>query len=121
MTTDAANNADIDALSDGRTRPRDRECLTCYVARMLDRFGCDSQLRWAKRWRDCNAPAAVLLLASLESRGGYCDCEMLFNVHGLTLPEADTPQQLCLGVRGGSTQPCRTTPRRDHDDREDDE
>jgi hypothetical protein len=121
MTTDAANNAELDALSEARTAPRDRECITCYVLRMLDQFGCDSQLRWAKRWRDGNAPRAVMLLPSLESRGGYCDCEMLFHVYRHALPAEDEPLPPCPGVRRGSTQPCRMAPLRDCDSWEDDD
>jgi hypothetical protein len=46
MTTDAADSAEqLDETSEELTAPRERECLTCYLLRMLDRFGCDSQLR----------------------------------------------------------------------------
>ena len=31
------------------TQPRAGECLVCYVARMLDEFGCDTTLRFARQ------------------------------------------------------------------------
>jgi hypothetical protein len=122
MTTDAANNAELDDMSEALTVPRERECLTCYLLRMLDRFGCDSQLRWARRWRDRRVPGAVMLLTSLEARGAYCDCEVLDNVYPYVTPEAGgEPGPNCLGVGRGSTQPCRKTRRQDHDSWEDGE
>jgi hypothetical protein len=32
------------------------ECLLCYVDRMIDQVGCDTTLRFAKRFRDHRAP-----------------------------------------------------------------
>ena len=40
-------------LSGALPLPKERECLLCYVYRMLE-FGCKG-LRWAKRWRDLRA------------------------------------------------------------------
>ncbi|MGQ0845302.1 MAG: DUF2695 domain-containing protein [Sporichthyaceae bacterium] len=93
----------------GSTVPRDRECLPCYLGRMLAEFGCNNRLRWALVWRDHAAPNATALHRSLQSRGGYCDCEVLFNVYPDALPEdADAAAVPCRGVsRRGSTLPCR--------------
>jgi Protein of unknown function (DUF2695) len=99
------------------TRPRDRECLVCYVSRMLDEFGCDTTLRWAQLWRDACAPRAVGLERRLEARGGFCDCEIAFNVYpDLMLNDTENDQESdyrrleCLGVsRRGSTKPCGAT------------
>src|SRR5438105_4691710 len=67
------------------TEPRPDECVLCYVDRMLDAFGCDTTLRWARRWRDLRRPRATGLERRLESRGGFCDCEIFLN--GWTLRE----------------------------------
>lgn len=105
-------------LADHLTRPSDDECLLCYVIRMLSEFGCDTTLRWATRWRDVRVPRATGLERRLESRGGFCDCEVFWN--GWTL-RADLlvpdqfdrdpawPEELptCAGVDRRSSQPCR--------------
>lgn len=83
------------------------ECLTCYLQRALRDFGCDNTLRWAKRWRDAEVPGASRLEHQLEEAGGFCDCEVLLNVHPNALPadESDPPPS-CVGVPAGSTRPC---------------
>jgi hypothetical protein len=109
MTIDltAAAETVVDTLNEALTAPRDRECLTCYVNRMLAEFGCNSQLRWALRWRDRNAPRAQALRRRLMDRGGFCDCEVLFNVYPWAMTQ-DAKDPPCLGVkRRGSTNPCR--------------
>ncbi|SDS90421.1 DUF2695 domain-containing protein [Microlunatus soli] len=115
---------------------RPGECVFCYVARMVNEFGCDTTLRWATGYRDRWAPRATGLANRLGSVGGYCDCEIFLN--GYTLVDAVlvprplfpglTAQQLalygyddpaeatelaapdipppCGTVRRGSTQPC---------------
>jgi hypothetical protein len=91
------------------TAPRDRECLTCYLRRMLANLGCNSLLRWTLCWRDSNAPRATELRRQLMDRGGFCDCEVLLTVFGWAMPDhADDPLQPCPGVlRRGSTNPHR--------------
>jgi len=59
------------------TQPKPRECLHCYVYRMLE-FGCTG-LRWAKRYRDLRAPQATALDRRLMSKGAGCDCEIFMN------------------------------------------
>ena len=46
---------------------------------MLDAFGCDTTLRWARRWRDLVRPQRTRLERRLEARGGFCDCEIFWN------------------------------------------
>jgi hypothetical protein len=46
---------------------------------MLNAFGCDTTLRWARRWRDLRMPRATGLERRLGQRGGYCDCEIFLN------------------------------------------
>lgn len=63
------------------TDPVARECLRCYLHRMLSSRGCDGTKTWAIRWRDQRAPHATALLDELAKHGGCCcDCEMIFNV-----------------------------------------
>jgi hypothetical protein len=97
------------------TQPKPRECLHCYVYRMLE-FGC-SGLRWARRYRDMMAPRATALDRRLMSKGACCDCEIFMNGWSLRRayrtydPEGEEyeyPEELpdCKGVRAGSVQPC---------------
>jgi hypothetical protein len=96
------------------TDPLPRECLFCYVYRMLE-FGClPDRLTWARRWRDLRAPRAIGLERRLAARGGFCDCEIFLNgwqPRDLVLDENGDhsyPRLMprCRGVRRGSTQPC---------------
>jgi hypothetical protein len=99
------------------TQPKPRECLHCYVYRMLE-FGCTG-LRWAQRYRDLKAPRATALQVRLMSKGSGCDCEIFLNgwtlrrEHHVYDPESEEyeyPAELpaCKGVRAGSVQPCGT-------------
>lgn len=80
MDSDGATLAEsyLSELQATLTAPRERECLPCYLGRML------------------------------AGRGGFCDCEVLLNVYPEWLVEEDEPPSACAGVsRRGSTQPCR--------------
>lgn len=92
-------------MSRSLTEPGDRECVRCYLLRMLNEFGCSGTLRWTEHWRDLRAPRAQALANRLAARGGFCDCEVIFNVWP---PYPETEQLLpCAGVsRRGSTKPC---------------
>jgi hypothetical protein len=97
--------AELVALAGALTEPDDRECLRCFLLRMLGDFGCDGSHRWTIRWRGVRAPLATGLLSRLEQLGGGCDCEVLMNVFphyptaGRLLPCAGQPQ-------AGSAVPC---------------
>jgi hypothetical protein len=110
-------------LSTALTEPHERECLLCYVHRMLE-YGCTG-LRWAVRYRDLRAPRATAMERRLGEKGGYCDCEIFLNGYepapelwtqpqeyeedGVScIDDAEPPDQLpaCRGVRTGSTQGC---------------
>ena len=120
-------------LASALTEPRQRECLLCYVYRMLE-HGCTG-LRWATLYRDLRAPRATGLERRLEQKGGFCDCEIFMNAYEpvrqlWTVPPAASsadavvveeedddeldedvlmpPDELppCHGVRAGSTQGC---------------
>jgi hypothetical protein len=60
--------------------PLDRECLRCYLDRMVGTYGCDRSLALTKQWMKATAtPKPTTLIRWLQSRGGYCDCEVLIN------------------------------------------
>jgi hypothetical protein len=95
------------------TRPRNKECLCCYVARLLDEYPCDGSLRHAYRYRDAVAPRATALGDRLSRVGGWCDCEIFLNGYRprAVLPDDDAESGVialppCQGVRRGSVQPC---------------
>ena len=110
---------------------RPGECLCCYVDRLLDDYGCDRTLRFARQYRDALAPHATALERRLGYVGGYCDCEIFLSgwtldrrswtldreivEHGIvTQEEADEPRGLppCATVHRGSIRPCRNQARR---------
>lgn len=87
------------------TAPGERECLPCYLNRMLAAVCCNNQLRWAEIWGRQNKARG--LRRWLQSNGGYCDCEVLFNVYPHILAEDDARPGPCQGLRSpGSTDPC---------------
>lgn len=103
-----------DALKAVRSRlPLVKECLACYVFRMLE-YGCDG-LKWSLTYRDMRAPRATALERKFPELGGYCDCEVVANVYHPNEPmwsldeagelDEDNPPS-CLTVRRGSIQPC---------------
>jgi hypothetical protein len=54
MSSDPAEDVEneLAALSRRLTGPGERECLRCYLLRMISEFGCDGTHRWTIRWRD---------------------------------------------------------------------
>ena len=115
----------VRSLARAITDPRGSECLVCYVARMLDEFGCDNTLRFAVAYRDLLAPRATALEGRLAGMGGFCDCEIFLN--GMWLAPhlrtcgADGGEvaldrlPACAGVRRGSTRGCAHWVRRRRD------
>jgi hypothetical protein len=101
-------------LDDDPPPPTADECVLCYIARMVQSHGCDTTLRWARRWRDARLPRATGLERRFEARGGFCDCEVVMN--GWTLQEATDasdkddgmwpPLPPCPGMAPRSSQPC---------------
>lgn len=82
---------DSDTLTGALTDPRTDECPLCYVERMLGAFGCDSTLRWTRRWRDRFRPRATALERRLRVAGVSCDCRVRdrpFAVVAALRPEA---------------------------------
>jgi hypothetical protein len=69
--------------------PGAKECLHCYVRRMLTEFGCNGRQRWVARGKESARVGTSSLYRWLSSRGGCCcDCEVLFNVYREDLPES---------------------------------
>jgi hypothetical protein len=123
-------------LAEELVRPRERECLCCYVARMLAEYSCDGTHRHAFRFQQARAPRATGFAARLGRLGACCcDCELFLN--GYQLPSSPYESLYddgvdddgvdddgvdadgadadpggvgalpdCAGVRRGSLQPC---------------
>ena len=51
-----------------------------FIASALRSRPCDHTLQNAALWANQNDVDPESLLRGLETRGGYCDCEVLFNV-----------------------------------------
>jgi Protein of unknown function (DUF2695) len=104
------------ALGEELTRPAPGECVLCYLHRMLRAFGCDTTLRWVRRWRDLVRPGLATFERRFEARGGFCDCEVFWN--GWTLRDdlrvldengdLEWPAELprCAGLGPRSARPC---------------
>jgi hypothetical protein len=100
-----AVEAELITLSEQLTEPAERECLRCFLLRMVNEFGCDGTHRWTVRWRDLRAPRATGLPRRLGQLGGCCDCEVLLNV----FPHYPESERLlpCAGQpKPGSAVPC---------------
>jgi hypothetical protein len=114
MTDDIAGavEAELVQLSGLLTEPGERECLRCYLLRMIYEFGCDGRHRWTIRWRDRRAPRATGLVRRLQRLGACCcDCEVLLNV----FPDYPQTDELlpCAGQpHPGSAVPCDLQPLR---------
>ena len=108
MTENVADavQAEIAELAFRLTEPGERECLRCFLLRMIEQFGCDNTHRWTARWRDLRSPGAKGLIRRLERQGACCcDCEVILNVYP-DYPETDRLLP-CAGVlRAGSSIPC---------------
>lgn len=113
---------ELASLAQDLTAPGPHECVLCYVNRMLVQFGCDTSLRWTKRWRELQAPRATRLERRVGRDGSFCDCELFTNGWDVTVPvlhdpvtgEDRWPDDVhgCRGVRSGTTQPCTLWSRR---------
>jgi len=107
----AATEEELRQLAHQWTEPDEGECVLCFVARMLDSWGCDETLRFAERYRVRRAPRATAMLRRFNDAGGFCDCEIFLNGYVLADPFAgELPK--CRGVRRGSSQPCGSWVRR---------
>jgi hypothetical protein len=103
--------ATVQRLSRQLTEPGERECLRCFLLRMINEFGCDSTHRWALRWQAEQAPRARGLVRRLEQLGGSCDCQVFYTIFPDYPP---VPALLpCAGMpQAGSAAPCQLRPLR---------
>jgi Protein of unknown function (DUF2695) len=97
--------AEVVSLFQHLTEPGERECLRCFLLRLIGEFGCDGTHRWAERWRDERAPRAKALLRRMEQLGGFCDCEILLNVFP-DYPQTARPLPCAGQPQAGSAVPC---------------
>lgn len=100
-TMTPARNGGPDPDEHDLDEPGERECLLCYLGRMMAGHGCDNTKRWTIRWRDRRAPGDDTMMTELEERGGVCcDCEVVMNVW--EYDDADEDDQAaprpCLGA-----------------------
>lgn len=89
MTTEVfADNAErfVRELAGQLVHPAARECLGCYVQRMVTAYGCDNTLRWVEKWQRAMPQSTRRLRTRLRSRGAFCDCEVILNVFDLDIP-----------------------------------
>jgi hypothetical protein len=64
--------------------PLDRpqlEALLDHVDAAVEADGCDHTRRATDAWATANAVDLSSLHVALEEYGGYCDCEVMMNVH----------------------------------------
>jgi hypothetical protein len=102
----SAIEAELIELSGLLTEPGERECLRCYLLRMIYEFGCDGTHRWTIRWREVRAPRARGLVRKLQRLGACCcDCEVLLNVYP-DYPETDALLPCAGQPEPGSCAPC---------------
>ncbi|GAB3571744.1 hypothetical protein GCM10027445_27540 [Amycolatopsis endophytica] len=103
-------------LLDLWTEPQERECLSCYVTRMLADFGCDGTLRWTGLWRGIRAPGFKALDHALRTTPCDCGVPSALGAAPMTERHAAAPRASsgtepdppppCPGVRRGSIRPC---------------
>lgn len=63
--------------------------LVATLQRALRADGCDNTLRAARRWAGASDVPWARLRREVEQNGGYCDCEILFNVFPGEDPEPE--------------------------------
>lgn len=64
--------------------PLDRaqlESLLAHVEGAVERDGCDHSRKATDDWASSRGVNLTALHAGLEEYGGYCDCEVVMNVH----------------------------------------
>jgi hypothetical protein len=55
------------------------ESLFKFVETSVDANGCDHSRRFTEKWLGLNKVSPESVLRWLESNGGFCDCEVIFN------------------------------------------
>lgn len=88
----AETAAERDARADGVMSPHDRECLSCYLERMLGAYGCVGD-RFLRHWAAGHPGGVARVRAWARSEGGYCDCEVVLNA--LSRRDVNDPTLIC--------------------------
>lgn len=92
----------------GAAEPQPDECLPCYLGRMRRTYGCNGSMRWVQKWENAAAIAVSGLVDWLRDHGGYCDCEVLYNVYydcGDGAPSATEPDDPPKCTHGRAIRP----------------
>lgn len=73
--------AELQSLSEELTAPARRECLSCYLVRMLTAVSCNSSHRFTRRWARSRRRGTEdgLERWAAASGGCCCDCEVIIN------------------------------------------
>jgi uncharacterized protein DUF2695 len=93
-TVDEAER-ELRRLAEGLNVADPDECLYCYLVRVLEHFGCDNTLCWTERWRDQQPTPYGWLIGWVRRNGGFCDCEVLFNVFDGPRRNRSKPELRC--------------------------
>ena len=97
---DARADAAPDPLAPETTAVEPGECLSCYLERMLDRYGCRGHL-FTHHWIDAQPQQQPRLMRWLQDSGGLCcDCEVLMNVLDRGRTNRRYPGLRCERARG---------------------
>jgi hypothetical protein len=76
-----SSSSEAHTLTDEHTKVGDDECLYCYLVRMVGEYGCDSVGHFfTRQWIDSQSRRLDWVLGWVRSNGGFCDCEVVFNV-----------------------------------------
>ncbi len=78
---------ELAALSEQLTAPFPRECLCCYLNRMLDAYGC-AQHRSTRRWARSRPRGSEDGLVRWASERGGCCCDGEVVVNSLRRPRS---------------------------------
>lgn len=73
-----------DQAASASLMPVDRaqlESLLAHVEDAVEREGCDHSRKATDAWASSHGVSLPALHSGLEEYGGYCDCEVVMNVH----------------------------------------
>ena len=83
-----AVEAELAELSRRLTEPGERECLRCYLLRMISEFGCDGTHRWTACWRDLRAPGPAAWCSACSGAAAAAATAKLSSMCSPTTPRA---------------------------------
>ncbi len=56
------------------------DCLKRYIEKKVESSSCDHSLGFAQEWAELNSFNFNDLIDILEANGGFCDCEIIWNL-----------------------------------------